>query len=255
MIRNGKHTNLWLWLLLMVFPLLASNVEELYRQGNLAYQQKDYQQALQAYQQILAQGYESPELYYNIGNCYYRLNKIGKAILYYEKARKLAPNDPDIRYNLELANLRILDKVDQPPRFFLLEWWDAVKYLFSIRQLTRLLPTLFVLAVAFLILWLFIRNDRIRRLAVSVAVVLGILFVFAAYIYSLRIDELKTHREAIVLTPSVTVLSAPNEDSADVFVLHEGVKVHIEEVRDEWAEISLPDGKVGWVKQQVLGII
>ena len=258
---NGKnpllrmHKIFWVSLFLLIHSLLANNVEELFRQGNLAYQQKEYQEALQYYQQILSQGYESADLYYNIGNCYYRLNKIGQAILYYEKARRLKPNDPDIRYNLKLANLRILDKVEEPPRFFLFVWWDAFKYFFSVHQLTRVIPTLVVLLVMLLIGWLFIRKDRLRRTALYLAVLTGMLLLLLGYVYSVRIGELKIHNEAVVLAPSVTVLSAPNEDSADVFVLHEGVKVKIEEVRDKWAEISLPDGKVGWVKQEVLGII
>ena len=126
---------LMIWQGSLVF---AQSPESLFSQANALYQTQQFEGAIELYQQILSQGFESKAVYYNLGNCYYRLEDIGKSILYFEKALKLDPNDGDIRYNLDLANLRVIDRVELPPRFFLFEWWDVVKNDYSLPQLTRL---------------------------------------------------------------------------------------------------------------------
>jgi len=242
-------------LFVLISPMFADNLSDIFQQANQAYRSEKYQEAADLYQKILSQGYESAEVYFNLGNCFYRLGEIGKSVLYYEKARRLNPHDPDIQYNLELANLKVIDRIEMPPRFFLFDWWDAVKTYYSVPQLTRLLIIIFALTILFLIAWLYLKRDRVRRLMLSASLLLGLVTIFYAYILVIRIQEQKEHREAIVLSPSVTVLSAPDENSTDMFVLHEGVKVHLDEQRDVWVKISLPDGKTGWMKSDVLGII
>lgn len=242
-------------LFVLILPMFADNLSDIFQQANQAYRSEKYQEAADLYRKILSQGYESAELYFNLGNCFYRLGEIGRSVLYYEKARRLNPHDPDIRYNLELANLKVMDRIEMPPRFFLFDWWDAVKTYYSVPQLTRLLIIIFALTILFLIAWLYLKRDRVRRLMLSASLLLGLVTIFCAYILVIRIREQKEHREAIVLSPSVTVLSAPDENSTDMFILHEGVKVHLDEQRDVWVKISLPDGKTGWMKSDVLGII
>ena len=102
---------------------------------------------------------------------------------------------------------------------------------------------------------MYFKRDRVQRLMFSASLLFGLLTLFSAYILIIRVQEQKEHREAILLNPSVTVLSAPDENSTDVFVLHEGVKVHLNEQRGKWVKISLPDGKTGWMKSDALGII
>lgn len=245
--------------LLILFASLtyafAGELESLFQQGNAAYHSEKYQEAIKQYQKILSQGYESAEIYYNIGNCYFRLAQIGPAILYYEKARKLNPHDPDIAYNLELANLKVVDRLETPPRFFLFHWWDGIKLFYSIAQLTYLIIILFSLVVLFLIIWLFSKRSRLQRLSLSGAVLVGVLLVFWTYILFIRIHEQNHLIEGVVLAPTVTVRSAPDENSTDVFVLHEGSKIRLEEQHDKWVKISLPDGKTGWIQSETLGII
>ncbi|GAB4365526.1 MAG: tetratricopeptide repeat protein [Calditrichia bacterium] len=242
--------------MILFFTMLpAQELNQLFLQANKAYTSEKYQEAIELYQGILSQGYQSAEVYFNLGNCYYRLNEIGQAILYYEKARQLDPQDPDIQYNLELANLRVIDRVEMPPRFFLFEWWDEIKTFYSIHQLTYLVLILFSATLVILMIWLYIRNYRFKRLVLSLSVITAILTIFWAYIFFIRVREYHTHREAIILVPSVTVFSAPDENSTDVFVLHEGVKVYLDDQRSDWVKISLPDGKTGWIKNQTFGII
>jgi hypothetical protein len=114
---------------------------------------------------------------------------------------------------------------------------------------------LFFLAVLILIGWLFIRWEKLRTLLISLVFISSFLFLFWIYILFIRIDEYKNKVEAVILAPSVTVLSAPDENSTDMFILHEGVKILLNEQRNEWVNISLSDGKTGWIKNDVLGII
>lgn len=245
-----------LLLTLLVFRLPGqSGMGHFYEQGNQAYREGNYQSALEWYGKILSAGYESSQVYYNIGNCYYKLGSVGRAILFYEKARKLNPRDREILFNLELANLKVIDRIEAPPQFFLFHWWETVKTYFSLSQLTRLAAILFGAAIFTLIAFLFFREHRLRRVILSALIVVGVLALFSAYLLVINAREESTHIQGIVLVSSVNVLSAPNENSTDVFVLHEGVKVTLQEQRGEWVLITLPDGKSGWMKRENLGII
>ncbi len=249
----------YIFTLLLLIPgyslLRAQSPETLFQQANGAYQNQQFNQAVNFYKQILSQGYESRAVYYNLGNCYYRLKQVGLAVLYYEKALKLDPDDPDVKYNLELAGLKVVDRVDLPPRFFLFDWWDSLRNYFSLYQLCRLVASLFILTAVLLVIWLFIKRDRVRRWLVTFSVIAGLLTVFWAYILYIDGKAVMNHRSAVILVPNVTVLSAPDEKSTDVFILHEGIKVSLDEQRQEWVKISLPDGKSGWIKTESLGMI
>ncbi len=242
-----------------LFPQQAlatqTGIDYFFEQGNTAYKAGNYQEALQWYQKILDQGFESGQLYYNMGNCYYKMNKIGQAILFYEKARRLKPDDPDLKFNLDLANSRIIDRIELPPRFFLFEYWDQVKSYFTIGQLSYLVLTLYLLTMGLLIIRLFIRRYRWVRWLNSLAVIMGILTLFWGYIMFSRYEESRKYREAVVLNPAVTVRSAPSENQTEVFVIHEGLKVKLVDREGEWVKIILPDGKSGWMPQKALGVI
>ncbi len=256
--RGCKFSGYSVIKILLLLTLIAfrlpgqSGMAHFYEQGNQAYREGNYQSALEWYGKILSAGFESSQVYYNIGNCYYKSGSVGRAILFYEKARKLNPRDREILFNLELANLKVIDRIEAPPQFFLFDWWEAVKTYFTVSQLTRLTAILFGAAILTLIGFLFFRE---RRVILSALIVFSVLALFSAYLLVVNAREETTHIRGIVLVSSVNVLSAPNENSTDVFVLHEGVKVTLQEQRGEWALITLPDGKSGWMKRENLGII
>jgi len=232
-----------------------SGVDYFFEQGNTAYKAGNYQEALQWYQKILDQGFESGQLYYNMGNSYYKLNRIGKAILYYEKARKLMPDDPDLKFNLELANSRIIDRIELPPRFFLFQYWDQIKSYFTIGQLSYLVLAFYLLTISLLIFRLFVKRYRWLRWLNSLTVILVILTLFWGYILFSRYQGSRKYKDAVVLNPAVTVRSAPSEDQTELFVIHEGLKVKLVDREGEWVKIILPDGKSGWMQQKELGVI
>jgi tetratricopeptide (TPR) repeat protein len=250
----SKKTILFL-LLLTVLAAAQSGMKHFFEQGNRAYRDGDYQTALEWYRKIVGAGYQSSPVYYNMGNCFYKLGQTGYAVLYYEKALKLNPRDREIKFNLELANLKVVDRLEAPPQFFLFTWWDSLKTYFTIGQLTRLMATLYVLTTLMLIVFLFMRYHALRRVVLSLLIVLAVLTVFVAYLLYLNVQAENENTHAIVLAPSVNVLSEPNENSTDVFVLHEGVKLNLSQRRGEWVEITLPDGKSGWMKGENLGVI
>ncbi len=254
---SGSRLRNIIVLLLTVTTLLAaqSGSKRFFEEGNQAYAQGDYHTALQWYQRIESMGYESSELYYNIGNCYYKLDEIGNAILYYERARKLTPHDKEILENLQLANLKVVDRIELPPRFILFEWWDAFKFYLTLPQLTRLSAISYVLFVLLLTLYIFLRHPRWRKVVLIFMITAAVFMLITSYLLYLNVQHEKENKEAVVLAPVVTVLSAPEENGTDVFVLHEGVKVRLGEQRGEWVKISLPDGKNGWLKMETLGVI
>jgi hypothetical protein len=235
--------------------MLAQDPETLFLKANEYYQNEKFEEAAVLYQQILSQGFESQEVYYNLGNCYYRVNDVGQSILYYEKALRLDPNDPDIRYNLELANLKVIDRIELPPQLFLFEWWNILINYYSISQLTWLVSILFIITLILLILWLFLKRDRLRFWILTAVVICGLFTIFWSYVLVIQSRSFINHRHAVVLVSTVTVMSAPDENSTDVFILHEGVKVYLDDLRGEWVKISLPDGKSGWLLASNLGII
>ena len=224
-----------------------SGAEYFIEQGNLAYRNGDYEKSLEWYQKILDTGYESGTVYYNMGNCCYKLDKIGFAVLYYEKAIKLMPGDSEIKFNLDLTNLKVLDRVDLLPRFLLFNWWDAVKYFFSLRELTYLVIIVYVIISITLIIYFFIKTEHFRRIVFSLFIVSLALLLFWTFILILNIKDTK-NIEAVVVSKVVIVESAPEESSTNVFILHEGIKVKLTDQRGEWAKIELRDGKSGWMK-------
>ncbi len=242
--------------LLLSSPEFAqSSARHFFEQGNTAYREGNYQEAIQHYQAVLNTGFESSQVYYNLGNCYYKLDQIGRAILYYEKALRIDPNDPDIRLNLEIANLKTADRLETPPKFFLFAWWDSLKRAFSQKELTYLLLGFYILSILLVIAWLFLRFHRRRGWVVTLLSISATLTVLWAYLLISSIQAESQQRSAIVLPASVSVLSAPEENSTDVFILHAGVKVSVEEQRGEWMKIRLPDGKSGWLRSEYLGVI
>jgi tetratricopeptide (TPR) repeat protein len=222
-------------------------------EGNQLYQKGDYQGALEHYQQIMADGWEAAPLYYNIGNAYFKLGQLGKAILFYERARRLAPRDADVRANLDLARSLTTDDITPLPGFWPFQvaaWWVG---LLPRPALVLVVAIGYVGTMACLMLLAARASPAVtawaRRLAIAGAVVTVVFGV------NLAVRDLGIGRadEAIVVAPEVKVQSAPSDDaSLQIFTIHEGTKVRIDRASDAWFEVALEDGKVGWVKREAL---
>ncbi len=252
----SRRVILGFWILLGVSSLLLADQKSyLFQKGNEAYQKGKYEEAISDYQQILKMGYESPELYYNLGNSYYKMHKIGPAVLYYNRALKLAPRDEDVRHNLELVNLRVVDRIPSIPELFYIRYFKSFQNIFGTAALFWITAIFYVLTVLFIVLALLVRKQGFRKLSRQLAWALGIVFVVFAFTLGTKAWVQAHTAEAVVLAPKVDVKSAPAKDGTLVFSLHEGVKVRIEQKTNGWFEIKLADGKEGWLPAKAVGII
>lgn len=247
-------------LMLLIFLINTSIVfadhnQYLFDEANKLYQQEKYQEAIYNYLEIIRNGYESWQLYYNLGNAYYKTRQIGRAILNYERALKHNPKNEDILFNLQIANMSVVDKITIPPQFIISKWLSQLKSLWGIQTLTFFAIGLYLLITLLIIAKIFIRKNRPQRLLTVLLIPILTIFLIITSILVVRINENNTLRYAIVLVDKVDVLSSPEEQGTELFSLHEGVKFKVEEIRSDWARIRLADGKVGWVKKDVFEII
>jgi len=225
----------------------ANELDSLYQKANESYTNGFYLDAVDQYSKVLDLGFESAELYFNIGNACFKLEDYPSAILYYEKAKKLRPNDEDINFNLGIANTHIVDKIEPVPEIFFRTWWRSFINMFNTDTWAIISVSAFILFFILFAFYLLSRVTRIRKMAFFTGLI--ILF-FAAFTFFISYNKYRTfqhEKEAIVFTPTVTVKSSPNANSVDLFVIHEGSKVRIKDEVGEWCEIRIANGSVGWL--------
>ncbi|MDR1938996.1 MAG: tetratricopeptide repeat protein [Tannerellaceae bacterium] len=229
--------------------------EEALKEAEAAYTQEVYTKAIELYKEVLTTYGESAEVYYNLGNAYYRANKIAPAVLYYERALLMDPGDADIRFNLEMARQKTVDKIEPIGDFFLVKWFDSVQNMGAADSWARLSIVCFLLFIGCLLLFFFSRWTRIRKLGFY----LGLLFFISVVVSNIFARNQKrewvNHAHAIVFSPTVTVKSSPNQSGTDLFILHEGTKVSIKSTLGEWREIELEDGNIGWMPGKDIELI
>ena len=143
----------------------ADEAAQTFEQANQLYLQAKYPDAIAQYEKILQSGFESGELYFNLGNAYYKSGSIQKAILNYERARQLLPRDEDVQFNLQLANLQVVDKIDAVPRLFVFRWADSMLALFSLSTMGWIVYSFFLLTLAAFGIFLYARTYTQKRLS------------------------------------------------------------------------------------------
>jgi tetratricopeptide (TPR) repeat protein len=234
--------------LLFSLQLYAVTEAELVVKGNKAYQTGMFSQAISCYQDVLKKGFASAELYYNLGNAYYKSDDMPSAILYYEKAKKLSPNNADINFNLSVANNKIADKIEQVPQLFIKRWWTSIFNLLSLDALAISSLGLIFLFFLLMSIFLFARPIWVRKLSFYCGAGILVLSIFTFVVAQRKHHAILEQKEAIVFTPAVTVKSSPDANSVDLFVVHEGSKVTILDTLGEWQEIRIGNGSEGWIK-------
>lgn len=221
-----------------------------------AYIRSDFASAVAVYEHILQEQGESADLYYNLGNSYYKMGQIAKAILNYERALLLNPGDTDIRFNLELARSKAVDKVTPTSQVFFVLWMNDLTHMQSEKAWANWGIVFFLLTLIMLSLYIFGKRIAFKKMGFFAAIAFLLLTVFANIFASRQKEELLSRDQAIVIAPSVTVKSTPNESGTDLFIVHEGRKVQIKDnTMKEWKEIKLEDGHVGWVPASVIEVI
>jgi hypothetical protein len=233
-----------------------ASLREAFRQGNGLYQAGRFDSALAVYEKVLDQGYENGPLYFNMGNCAYKLGRTGYAVLYYEKARRFMPSDEDLKANLLMANLRVVDKLEARSEFLPLRLFRSAVRSLPAAVWVLMTFSFLALAVAGVIVFLLTRNRLLAVTGLRCAVLFGALFAVAGLLWLGRVQSDRSTVEAVILTAKVDVMSAPGgQDSVESFSLHEGTKVRLDRESGDWVEIVLQDGKVGWVMKDALGRI
>ncbi len=238
--------------MLFLQTAFSANIDTIYTRANQEYANEMYTNAIDDYQLIIQTGVESAELYFNLGNAYFKSNDIPSAILYYEKAKKLKPNDEDINFNLNVANTQIVDKIEPVPELFLKQWWRSIYNIFNADTWAMISVIGFILFFVLLAFYLLSKYIVIRKSAFYAGLIVLFLTLFNFTIAFQKYNILKHQKEAIVFVPTITVKSSPNQNSVDLFVIHEGAKVKILEKVGNWNEIKIANGSVGWLPAEAL---
>ncbi|WP_300701357.1 tetratricopeptide repeat protein [Bacteroides sp.] len=224
-------------------------------EGDSAYIRNDFASAIQIYENLLKKG-EAAEVYYNLGNSYYKAGDIAKAILNYERALLLQPGNADVRANLEIARSKTIDKVVPVPEIFFVSWIKSLINSMSIDAWAKLGVVFFILLLGALYLFFFSKQIVWKKTGFIGGLVLLAFVILTNVFASQQKNELIDRNDAIVLSPSVTVRSTPSDSGTSLFILHEGHKVEIKDnSMREWKEIRLEDGKVGWVPASAIEMI
>ncbi|MCC7231312.1 MAG: tetratricopeptide repeat protein [Bacteroidia bacterium] len=227
----------------------------LWHKANMAYQQQQYQNAIELYSDIVSKGIQDPDLYYNLAGAYYKDAEYSKAILNYERALKRDPADEDIRFNLQVANLHAVDRIDPIPEIFYKRWLKAFAAGWSTGTWSVLLIAAFWITMAGLYLFV-CGNTSARRKSGFFTAASGTILVILLLIITRESHYLSnTMKEAIITTPSVYVKSSPDDKGNDLFILHECTKVEIMDQLNDWRKVRLANGSIGWLKQQEIEII
>lgn len=234
--------------MLMVVAEVSATTDSLYQKANDLYQEGEYETALNVYREIVDAGFESSDLYYNMGNAAYRSNNIGYSILYYEKTLKLDPSHEDATHNLKFVSRYRVDTFEQVPGLFFRSWTDALVKSFSEQIWSILAIILFIILLVNVLIYLFSRRLVVKKAGFFIALVGLTLFIVSLS------SALAQHRNiirpdaGIILSPSVIIRSSPSESGTELFILHEGTRVRVNEEVSGWHNIRVIDGREGWVQ-------
>jgi tetratricopeptide (TPR) repeat protein len=227
----------------------VSRADSLWNAANSAYSEGRWDEAVEDYEQISTMGLESPELYYNIGNAWFKAGDNARAVLNYERALKLDPSHEDARYNLEIVEGRIQDNIEPVPEFFLKEWLRNISQIMSSDSWAIFFIVLLGVTLGLFLVFLLAPSVIWRRVGFFTGIITLILMIFALSFSIWQKNDYLGHDEAVVMKTVTSVKSSPSTDnSTDLFILHEGTKVTILETMGAWTNISLADGRQGWMK-------
>jgi tetratricopeptide (TPR) repeat protein len=225
-------------------------------QADSAYIQGDYISAISMYEWIADNQGVNATLYMNLGNCWLKRDEVAKAILYYERAYLIDPSDPDIRFNLELARTKTVDKVNPVNELFIVVWFKKLLAMLDVNEWAVLTVILFALTILLAGLFLFSKKLGIRKISFSFSAFFLLLSILSFIFATTQMGNIRERDTAIIMSPSVTVKSTPSSAGTDLFIIHEGRKVKIlDSTMKEWVEIRLEDGNTGWIPVNVMEII
>ena len=251
--KGGRKSVASIAVLLMLLPMTANAATK--ANADSAYVNGNYQEAIKVYESLLKHG-ESAELYYNLGNAYYRTENITRAVLNYERALLLSPGDGDIRFNLQIARSKTIDKIVPESEMFFVTWYRSLVNIMSVDGWGRMALVSLALVIVLFLVYLFSARVWVQKVGFFGGGILLVVFVFSNFFAWQQRQQLLNREGAIVVAPSVTVKSTPAQNGTDLFILHEGTKVVITDgSMKSWREIRLADGKKGWIESKKIELI
>ena len=229
--------------------ITKANADNEYIKGN-------YQQAIKDYEDILKGGRVNADIYYNLGNAYYRMDNITHAVLNYERALQLSPGDNDIRFNLQMARSKTIDKITPESEMFFITWYRSLVSFTSVDGWAYTSLVCLVVSLVLLLLYLFASSVALRKIGFYGGIVTIVLFLFSTLFAFQQKMQFDNRCGAIVMAPSVTVKSTPQQTGKDIFTIHEGTKVTItDRTMRDWYGVKLADGREGWIQTSRIEII
>ena len=228
----------------------TTDAEALWDMANTAYNEGNFEKAAATYEQILAQNLHSAALYYNLANAYFKQGELGKALLNYNRASRIAPGDEDIRHNQEYAEKMTKDSIEKIPEFFLTTWLRSVRGAMSCTAWTVLSIVMLAVALVMALLYLLAQRMSLRKVGFYTMAMALLLFVATSIFAISERNQLVGRSEAIVMSTAASVKSSPDRSATELFVLHEGTKVSIGATTDGWAEVRIADGRKGWIEDK-----
>ncbi|HTX19847.1 MAG TPA: tetratricopeptide repeat protein [Bacteroidota bacterium] len=245
-----RYAGILILLLFLSAGVRADEASQNFEEGNQLYLQGKYADAIAKYEKIVSAGYESGELYYNLGNAYYKSGRIQNAILEYERAKALLPRDDDVLFNLQLANLQVVDKIDVVPKLFIYRWIDTMTTLFSLTTMGWIVYAFFILTLGAFTYFLFAPSYAQKRISLFSGLVFSALLILTMAGYAAQSYSESNTDYAIVMADAANIKSAPDSRGNDLFVLHKGLKVQVLDSVNHWRKIRLADGKIGWIPEE-----
>ena len=246
----------WLQAMLLAVLLLVpvtmsaitkQNADDCYRKGN-------YQQAIIDYNNLLKEGV-SADVYYNLGNAYYRSDSLANAILCYERAHLLSPGDKDINFNLQFANSKTIDKITPANEVIFITWYKSLVNLTNVDTWARLGIVSIVVALVLVLIYLFASRVAFRKIGFFGSIAFLALFLCSTLFATQQKSALEHRNGAIILAPSVSVKQSPVNNAPESFVIREGTKVEItDNGMKGWKGIKLGDGREGWIHSSGLAL-
>ena len=251
-----KHSICFVFLFVSMFSLSANSMQDsilvYMQQANTAYQSNDFDDATVLYTKVVDLQYESATLYYNLGNAHYKNGNNAQALLWYERARQLDPNNEDIIHNISFVQQKLIDKIEILPELFIVKWWNTCSNFLTGNQWAMLSIISCSLFALCLLIILLIRISWIRSTSVSIAILALFLTIFSIIFAKKETMRNVQYPEGIIMGQVVNVKSTPNEKGSDLFVIHSGLKVNITDQLNEWVEIRLPNGEKGWIVSDLI---
>ena len=233
----------------------AQNADSLFVAANNFYKNGNFETAIENYQKIASQNLISSELYYNLGNSYYKLNKVGPSIYYYEKALQLNPLNEDVKKNLVFAKRLALDNIKELPQTFLQKLNTDYLQKLSYDQWAILVIVFSIVGSILFLLFFFEERPSKKRLYFATSVGSFLFLISNLLITNKQYHLSKNNTEAIVFADKTEVRNAPTLNSEKVFTLHEGTKIIVLDRVDNWKKIKLADGKIGWIIASDINIL